>query len=283
MLEKIKDITRVILSEKQADGVLGLMKGQWDIIQPHIFENSEEVDTLVIEPKWLLAKMAMTVLRSSREGYRLAVVVRGCDERALTELVKRNQIEKERLVTLGIACTAAQAQACICSRPYPQKLDCGEAAAGVDPLADESVKELLDGDGPARMEKWANILKRCIKCYGCRNSCPICVCVPCKLEDQVWVEKGVIPAEVLSYHLIRAFHLSDTCVACGACQEACPVNIPLMSLQLSMREMLRETYGYEAGLDPERKSPILFDLCKEPAAGQELPDWVNSLRKDDES
>jgi formate dehydrogenase (coenzyme F420) beta subunit len=283
MLEKVKDIARTILTEKQADGVLGLIKGQWDIIQPHIFENPEEVDALVIEPKWLLAKMAMTVLRSSREGYRLGVVVRGCDERALTELVKRNQIEKECLLTIGIACSGEQASACICDRPYPQKLDCGDAVEGVDPLTVESVKELLAGDGPARMEKWASILKRCIKCYGCRNSCPICVCIPCKLEDQVWVEKGVIPAEVLSYHLIRAFHLSDTCVACVACQEACPVNIPLMALQLSMREMLRETYGYEAGLDPERKSPILFDLCKEPAVGRVLPDWVNSMRKDDES
>ena len=109
MLEKVKDIARTILTEKQADGVLGLIKGEWDIIQPHIFENPGEVDALVIEPKWLLAKMAMTVLRSSREGYRLAVVVRGCDERALTELVKRNQIEKERLVTIGIACTKEQA------------------------------------------------------------------------------------------------------------------------------------------------------------------------------
>ena len=283
MLEKVKHIARDILSEKQADGVLGLIKGQWDIIQPHIFENPAEVEALVIEPKWLLAKMAMTVLRSSREGYRLAVVVRGCDERALTELAKRNQIEKERLITVGIACAEAQASACICDRPYPQKLDCGEAVAGVDPFSVESVKELLAGDGPARMEKWANVLKRCIKCYGCRNSCPICVCIPCKLEDQVWVEKGVIPAEVLSYHLIRAFHLSDTCVACGACQEACPVNIPLMALQLSMREVLCKTYGYEAGLEPERKSPILYDLCEEPAMGQELPDWVNSLRKDGET
>src|SRR5208337_3782485 len=217
MPKKVKDIARTILTEKQADGILGLIKGEWDIVQPHIFESPGEVDALVIEPKWLLAKMAMAVLRSSREGYSLAVVVRGCDERALTELVKRNQIEKEQLLTIGIACTEEQASACICDRPYPQKLDCGDAVAGVDPFTVESVKELLAGDGPARMEKWANILKRCIKCYGCRNSCPICVCIPCKLEDQVWVETGVIPAEVLSYHLIRAFHLSDTCVACGAC------------------------------------------------------------------
>jgi ferredoxin len=283
MLEKVKDIARMVLAEKQADGLLGLIKGKWDIIQPHIFEEPGQVDALVIEPKWLLAKMAMTILRSSPEGYKLAVIARGCDERALIELVKRNQIEKERLLTIGIACSREQASVCLCDRPYPQKLDCGDAVAGVDPLKDDFVKELLAGDGLVRMEKWASMLKRCIKCYGCRNSCPICVCIPCKLEDQVWVETGVIPAEVLSYHLIRAFHLSDTCVACGACQEACPVNIPLLALQLSMREMLRETYGYEAGLDLERKSPILYDLCKEPAAGQALPDWVNSLRKDDES
>jgi len=282
MLDKIKEIVESILKEKQADGVLGLMKGEWDVIQPHIFENPGDVDALVIEPKWLFAKMAMTILRSSPEGYRLAVISRSCDERALTELVKRNQIEKHRLLTIGIACSGEQASICLCQRPYPEKLDAGEPVAGVDPFQDETIKDLLAGDGPVRMEKWARVLKRCIKCYGCRNSCPICVCIPCKLEDEVWVEKGVIPAEVMPYHLIRAFHLSDTCVACKACQEACPVNIPLLALQLSMREALREAYGYEAGLDPERKSPILFDLCKEPAKGQVLPDWVNSLRKNDE-
>jgi len=283
MLQKVKDIARSMLAEKQADGVLGLIRGQWDIIQPHVFDNLRQVDSLVLEPKWLLAKMAMTVLRSSPEGFRLAVIVRGCDERALTELTKRNQIEKDRILTIGIACSDEQASVCLCRRPYPEKLDAGEAVAGMDPFQDKTTRELLVGDGPARMEKWAHLLRRCIKCYGCRNSCPICVCIPCKLEDEVWVETGVIPAEMISYHLIRAFHLSDTCVACGACQDACPVHIPLVALQLSMREALRQVYGYEAGLDPEKRSPILYDLFKEPAAGQVLPDWVNTLGKRDES
>jgi formate dehydrogenase subunit beta len=282
MLEKIKDITRSVLTEKQANGVLGLIKGQWDIIQPHIFEETGQVDALVIEPKWLFAKMTMTILRSFPEGYRLAVIVRGCDERALTELTKRNQIEKDRLLTIGMACSGQQASVCLCRRPYPEKLDAGEAVAGVDPFQDETTRELLVGNGPARMEKWARLLKRCIKCYGCRNSCPVCVCIPCKLEDEVWVETGVIPAEMVAYHLIRAFHLSDTCVACRACQEACPVNIPLLALQLSMREVLRQGYAYEAGLDPEKRSPILYDLYKEPAAGHVLPDWINSMEKGDE-
>ena len=283
MLEKVKDIVRSILEEKKADGVLGLIKGEWNIIQPHVFTEPGEVDALVTEPKWHLAKMAMTILRSSPEGYRLAVIARSCDERALTELTKRNQIEKDLLLTIGIACTSEQASACLCQRPYPEKLDAGEPVAGVDPFHDETIKGLLLGDGTARMEKWAILLKRCIKCYGCRNSCPICVCVPCKLEDEVWVEKGVIPAEMIAYHLIRAFHLSDTCVACGACQEACPVNIPLLAIQLSMREALRQIYGYEAGMDTEKRSPILYDFRKEPAKGQDLPDWINTLDKDEQN
>lgn len=279
MLELIKQKAKEILEKKEADGVLGLKKGLWDVIHPHVFTASAEIDALVLEPKWLFAKMARAILREKPQNYRLAVVVRGCDERAIVELVKRNQIDRERLLTIGYACDGNQAKACLCSHPYPQKLDAGSAVEGVDPLADERVRAYLEGDAGKRMEMWAAQLKRCIKCYGCRNSCPICVCVPCKLEDDVWVERGVVPAEMVSFHLIRAFHLSDTCVACGACQEACPVGIPLMTLQLSMREALKKDYNYEAGLDANRKSPVLFDFAKEPRPGQDVPDWVDSMGK----
>jgi formate dehydrogenase subunit beta len=279
MLEQVKQKAKEILEKKEADGVLGLRKGQLDVIHPHVFTTPAEIESLVLEPKWLFAKMALRILQNKPQAWRLAVIVRGCDERAIVELVKRNQIDRERLLTIGYACNANQAKTCLCSRPYPQKLDAGDAVEGVDPLADERVKAYLEGDSGDRLEKWAAQLKRCIKCYGCRNSCPICVCVPCKLEDDVWVERGVVPAEMVSFHLIRAFHLSDTCVACGACQEACPVGIPLMTLQLSMREALKKDYNYEAGLDANRKSPILFDFEKEARPGQTVPDWVDSMGK----
>jgi len=283
MLEKTKNIARQILEEKKAGAVFGLMRNEWNIVQPHLFEDPEELANLVLEPKWLLAKLAMRILRSSPENYKLAVICRGCDERALIELIKRNQIEKENLLTVGIACSQEQAAICLCDRPYPEKLDAGEKVSGVDPFQDERVRKFLIGNDKERMERWADMLKRCIKCYGCRNSCPICICEPCKLEDDVWVQRGVVPAETITFHLIRAFHLSDTCVACGACQEACPVNIPLLYLQLGMRKTLREKYGYEAGLDPEIKSPVLSSAFEKPDTDREFPDWINSLREKDES
>jgi len=279
MLNQLKEKAKAILEGKEADGVLGLRKGLFDVIQPHVFTTPAELDTLVLEPKWLFAKMARSILRAKPAAYRLAVAVRGCDERAIVELIKRSQIDRGRILTIGYACGADQAKACLCSRPFPGKLDAGDAVEGVDPFADERVKAFLDGDGAQRMEKWTAQLRRCIKCYGCRNACPICICVPCKLEDDVWVERGVIPAEMVSFHHIRAFHLSDACVACGACQEACPVGIPLMTLQLSMRAALKRDYNYEAGLDVDRKSPVLFDFIAEPRSGQHVPDWVDTAGK----
>ena len=283
MLETIKHIAKQALEENRADGVLGLRKDDRNIVQPHIFRNAGELTNLVLEPKWLLAKLAMGILRFAPENYKLAVICRGCDERALIELIKRNQVMEENLLMVGIACTREQAEICLCEKPYPEKLDAGEKVSGVDPFQDERVREFLIGGDKERMERWADILRRCIKCYGCRNSCPLCICEPCKLEDDVWVKSGVVPAETIPFHLIRAFHLSDTCVACGACQEACPVNIPLLYLQLSMRRTLREKYGYEAGLDPEIQSPVLSSSVEEPDTDREFPDWINSLRGNDES
>jgi ferredoxin len=281
MLEKTRNIAKQILEEGKASGVLGLMKDQRNSITPHVFEEPAGLDTLVLEPKWLLAKLALKIVRSSPEDYTLAVVCRGCDERALIELIKRNQIEKEQILTIGIACSRKQTALCLCDRPYPTKLDVGEPVSGVDPFHDERVRELLIGDDRERLGKWVDMLQRCVKCYGCRNSCPICICEPCKLEDEVWVQRGTVPPEIIPFHLIRAFHLSDTCVGCGACQEACPVNIPLLYLQFSMRRTLREKYGYEAGLDAETKSPLLSSCFGKLDTDWEHPAWINSVRERD--
>lgn len=270
------------LEQGMVDGVLGLARVE-DEPYPYVFEDPAETGMLELEPKWLFAKLAMNILRSSPEDYRLGIICRGCDERALNELSKRNQLNPSRLHIIGLACSAEQARICLCLKPYPAAIALGEQAEGFDPRGDERAKIFLSDDPGTRMQHWAAELSRCIKCYGCRNSCPICVCEPCKLEDDLWVRRGEIPADMVSYHLIRAFHLSDTCVACGGCTDACPVNIPLMLLQIAMRETLATNYGYEAGTDLERVSPVLSDLTIEPCPPLMEPGWLDSLKVNHET
>ena len=277
MNEDVKTRAKALLEDGRVDGVLGLSLVDGEPC-PALFIDPQQTDTLVTEPKWLLAKTAMGMLKTLPDSYRLGIVCRGCDERALTELAKRNQLDLQRIRLIGLVCSPEQARACMCTMPYTSLTDPGERHPGTDPRLDERAKPFLEGSLEDRLEKWTSEFSKCIKCYGCRNACPICVCVPCKLEDDLWVKRGEIPADRVSYHLIRAFHLSDSCVGCGGCMDACPVHIPLMLLQVSMREALKEAYGYETGLDPARVSPVLADLVQEPSPRYEEPGCTDSLQ-----
>jgi len=276
LIRTIREKSQELLAAGRVDGILCLVRDRFDVVQPRLIFRAEEIGSIETSPKWNLAKLALQTIRQSGPSFRLAVVCRGCDERALLELAKRNQFDATRITVLGYTCSREQAESCLCVRPYPEKPLAGEKIEGVDPFADPRVSALLTGDEGKRMARWAGLLSRCIKCYGCRNACPICVCTPCKLEDDLWVERAVVPTELIPYHLIRAFHLSDTCVACGACQDACPVGIPLLTLQLLMRRRLQERYAYEAGLEADRKSPLLMDFDHASPAGFELPAWTVS-------
>ncbi len=276
-LEEARKKIMKALDEGKARGVLALRKTEAGIA-PFVFERAEQVASLVIEPKWLLAKTAASILRATPEDYKLGILCRGCDERALVELSKRNQVAWDRLLIIGMACSREQAEACRCPDPSPYRIEIGEPAEGVDPLSDERAGAFLSGDLETRRRKWIRVLDRCIKCYGCRNACPLCQCDPCKLEEDLWVDRGRIPADRISYHLIRAFHVADTCVGCGACEDACPMHIPLKLLQVSMKEALKRDYAYEAGTEWERPSPILSDLFKEPYPAFQEPAWIDSMR-----
>ncbi|ENN96555.1 fomrate dehydrogenase [Methanocaldococcus villosus KIN24-T80] len=75
------------------------------------------------------------------------------------------------------------------------------------------------------IEEWQKYWNRCIKCYGCRDACPICICNNCKLE--FISENGKIPPDPAIFHGIRLSCVSKNCINCGQCEDVCPMEIPL--------------------------------------------------------
>ena len=105
---------------------------------------------------------------------------------------------------------------------------------------------------------------RCLKCYGCREACPICYCDDCCLEANNgpdWLTKGEIPPSPM-FHLERMLHMAESCTNCGQCEEVCPGEIPLAQIWHEVNTKIRSTFGYTKGID-EGKPPIAFFPSKE--------------------
>jgi formate dehydrogenase subunit beta len=103
---------------------------------------------------------------------------------------------------------------------------------------------------------WFGQFSRCIKCYGCRDACPICYCKDCSLEaDRGFVPPGEIPPDIM-FPMIRIVHVMDSCVNCGQCQDACSMEIPLARLIFMLNRELAGVFKYEPGMDVNAPIPL---------------------------
>lgn len=148
-----------------------------------------------------------------------------------------------------------------CTHPTPISADIliGEAIPGADnSLARTSVEEF---DAQAVEERYAWFQKeaeRCIRCYACREACPMCYCSECFVDhiEPRWTESGATPAGMQGWHIVRAFHQTGRCTDCGACERACPMDIKMTYLTEKLNLDMRTKYGFETGLDAQTQPPF---------------------------
>ena len=139
-----------------------------------------------------------------------------------------------------------------------------------DELAAELVEEQEDIDryedvrnleAMTTEEKWAyfdDLLKECIRCYACKNACPLCYCPTCFVDESnpQWVGKSQDAIDVRTFHFLRAFHCAGRCTDCGACQRACPVGINMRVFTRKLEKDCLDLFDWEAGMSLESRPPL---------------------------
>jgi formate dehydrogenase subunit beta len=261
-LNSLRDAVRNLLDSGQVDGVLAL-RASGPASAPHLFRPGDDLSGLVLWPKYPIPQtMDMLLDASSPQaggsegGVRLGMVTRGCEERGLIEMAKRNQVDLGRLQMIYLACSAEERDECRCAWPYPSQIDIGERVEGIaDALVAEHEKLSL----AERTQYWKEQFARCIKCYACRTVCPQCFCETCVLEDELWVETGVLAPPFPSYHLIRAYHTVSKCVGCMECERACPADIPLTVLYALLRRDAEQMFEYVPGRSVQDLPPLVVE------------------------
>jgi formate dehydrogenase (coenzyme F420) beta subunit len=125
-----------------------------------------------------------------------------------------------------------------------------------DPYA--SVKK-IEALSPAEKQAYFDdLISTCIRCYACRNACPLCYCPTCFVDESrpQWVGKSQDPVDVKTFHILRAYHCAGRCTDCGACETACPMGIKVREFTKKLNKDCLELYGWEAGLTLDQRPPL---------------------------
>ena len=144
--------------------------------------------------------------------------------------------------------------------------------------AKTNLEALPKVDSEAALEEF---LRDCIVCKNCRDVCPVCYCKECFFEQALGNPAGgdllnlaeargaiAVPTNQLLYHLTRVYHVSTTCVACGACEDACPKDIPLTRFYPVLAKKVQAIFEYVPGKDA--KEPLPFTTYED----EELEEYL---------
>lgn len=282
----VGSITR-LAEEVDAVVYLRLTNG---VAAPAVYRKGDGLDasSIALHTKYPMSSIVMRLQAVYRDAV-FGVVARGCDVKACVEISKEENLDLDRVRFIRMTCTLEETEACQCSPPaHFGTGECAEENTGEDTGEDSALapngpadcertpvrhvmSDLSGKSSEERLAHWQEQLSKCIKCYGCRNICPVCNCDACMLEDAKYVPKGELPPQALTFHLIRAYHVADKCVACGECEHACPVGIPLLSLHKLIREDMGVLFGYAPGDSVERRTPLISTLEEDPI--NESPGW----------
>jgi heterodisulfide reductase subunit A len=126
------------LLERGYDGVIGL-KERWGHVGPFVFTRQEELKELTVEPRYPMALLARKLLEA-RNGRRLGVVARGCDVRAIKELIEAGRLKEDSIAFVGIQCSEEQAQECNCEKPIYSVTKCTGCWECVENCPEEAIE-----------------------------------------------------------------------------------------------------------------------------------------------
>jgi len=260
MIEEIRAKVKELLETKKVELVFGYKRAADGILAAPVFvEKLEDVDALIWD-QYCVYNLSNYFKDFS--GKKAGIIAGSCDIKSIMVLVQENQLKRENVFIIGVEGEGQIMPPASCD--YIIKHKEPRAAiekSGADPY--DTIGKFKGKSLEERLKFWQKEFSRCIRCYACRQICPMCYCPRCVADQNspAWFSKATELEGNFSWNIVRAMHLAGRCIGCGECQRACPVGIPLREINRKIEKDIKEAFHYEAGTDSQQK-PLLGDFDK---------------------
>ncbi|HYA00152.1 MAG TPA: hydrogenase iron-sulfur subunit [Candidatus Binatia bacterium] len=225
-----------------------------------------------------LANLSVYLPELLRRDGRVGMVVKSCDAKAVLGLVREHQIDRDRVVLIGVPCTGVRPDGRLAAKCYPcaeavspiADMTAGTAPAGPRAVApdprDAEIAALAALPADQRWDFWQGQLGRCLRCYACRAVCPLCYCETCVTDRNrpQWIPVSIDGAGNTAWNVARAMHLAGRCGDCDECARACPADIRLDLVNRRVASVLEARFDYRPERAATAPPPLLTFLPTDP-------------------
>lgn len=261
--QQIQDIAGKLFSEGKIDLFVGYRSTGFDENQvPLLVSQYQDVDQLLFTNRSVF-NLANYLKYEHTRNKRIGLVVKGCDSRALNLMLTENQVKRENLYIVGIACegvvdeTGEKARNCMeCVMPDAVVFDemLGTPSGKREYQENADIRELDGKSLTERQQYFEEVFENCIRCNACRHSCPLCYCAKCCIDQESSTLYHGANTTSSAFHALMTWslHLAGRCVDCRNCEKACPSHLPLHLLHKQNEKVIYQNFQeHLAGMIPE--------------------------------
>ena len=267
--QELISLCRRLLEDGAVSSIIGFQNGgETGLSIPCIIDSPEEIDKLVWNDRCVPNLSGYLFDRAGKT----AIIAKPCDARAVVCLIKENQLKRDDMYIIGLACDGMVGDdgkllpACFCCEVrIPPVYDvlvgelCTERNDHEHGITGQARNDEQQKNYDESIERFVSEMNKCILCYSCRQTCYGCYCETCFIErgETDWQPSSPDIGTKMLYHLGRTTHLSGRCVECGACENACASRVNIRYLIQAVTRFIEDEYDYKSGMDSETEPAML--------------------------